>query len=271
MFPWQPGGQNVDRLIAKGRYGRASRLLREQLAQRPTDVHLRQKLADTLALAGEPHEATRLLGPLVEELAAEGFLAKAIALVKKIQRIDPEHRGLEEKLAELAHRAEADAASTPRVPADETYVPNQVRAVQKSPLFSDFAADELHALIRGWRLLTYEPGEIVLCEGEPGTSLLVLASGAVRVYVRNELGHQVEIRRLGAGEIFGEISILTGQARTATITAAEPSEILELQQKTLREIAGQHPKVGAVIRDYCRARAGSPEEIQAREEIELPL
>ncbi len=278
MFRQYSADHEVDNLIAKGRYSRAIKLLRERLEARPRDVQLRQKLADTLARDGGEREAVTLLEPLVEWYANDGFLAKAMAIVKKIQRIDPEHHDLDAELGQLTRLCEESAALDPPGllrPRLEPVVPlkiaEEVRVFQHSPLFGDFSPGELCALIRGLELLSFASGEIVISEGEPGSSLLVLASGSVRVYVRNELNHQVEVRRLGPGSFFGEISILTGQARTATVTAAESCEILELDRFTLQRIGEERPRVVRVIQELCERRAGSPEEMAARQEIELPL
>jgi len=63
---------------------------------------------------------------------------------------------------------------------------------------------------------------------------------------------------------FGEVSVLTGSPRTATVTAATPVELLELDVATLDAIAARHPRVDVVLREFCEARTGSVEEIRAR-------
>ena len=279
MINWYGAGRDVDHQIAKGRYSKAVRMLREMLADDPADGHLRRKLADVLALDGRRDEATSILEGIVDQYADDGFITKAIAVVKKIQRIDPKREDLNEKLAGLAHRRDEldESSNLELVVPDQAEEPSQsdsqgdMEALLRSPLFTDFSISDLLAFIQGLNLLTFQPGEIVISEGEPGTSLLVLATGQVRVYVRNDFGHQVQLRTLEPGEFFGEISILTGLARTATVTAAAPCEILELDQKTLETIGEEHPRVSSVIRDVCLKRAKSPEEILARTELEIPL
>lgn len=281
MANWYGAGRDVDRLIAKGRYAKAVKLLRELLEDAPADAHLTRKLADVLALDGKTAEASLILEGMVQGYAGDGFLTKAIAVVKKIQRIDPERQDLSEQLAGLAHERERLRAGSPLPSAAKPAGPQEpdtttpgtdgLEAVLRSPLFTDISISDLQALIQGLNLLTFQPGEIVIAEGEPGASLLVLANGQVRVYVKNDVGHQVQIRTLEPGEFFGEISILTGQARTATVTAAEPCEILELGRKTLDEIGQRHPRVPQVIREVCERRARSPEELLARNDLEIPL
>ena len=55
----------------------------------------------------------------------------------------------------------------------------------RSPLFSDFSPEELLAIIQGLSLLSLEPGEILMTEGESGGSLFLLTTGSVRAYVKN--------------------------------------------------------------------------------------
>lgn len=270
MFGWDVSEQDIDRLIARGKHSKAVKPLRALVREHPGDIHLRQKLADVLARTGESREAVSILEALVDHFAEDGFNAKAIAIAKKIQRIDPDRADIEERLVGLLHRPETSPGAPLDSEPDDEY-PTEVETFRLSPLFTDFSPEELLALIQGLDLLTFEPGQILIAEGEPGTSLLVVASGEVRVYVRNDVNHQVEIRRLGAGEFFGEISILTGQPRTATVVAAEPCEILELDKGKVDEIGRRYPNVPKVIREFAGVRAMSPEEITARQDIELPL
>lgn len=284
MVNWYGAGRDADRLIAKGRYAKAGKLLREMIADSPADVHLKKKLADVLALDGKKAEASSILENMVEHYAGDGFLTKAIAVVKRIQRIDPGRQDLSQRLAGLAHEREKVHGTSPRVseesagqgssPGEAETAGRRVddlEAVLRSPLFVDFSITDVLALIQGLNLVTFQAGEIVMAEGEPGASLLVLASGQVRVYVRNDVGHQVQLRVLQAGEFFGEISILTGQARTATVTAAEPCEVLELGRTTIQELGKKHPQFRQVIREVCESRARSPEELLARSDLEIPL
>jgi len=140
------------------------------------------------------------------------------------------------------------------------------REVVRSPLFSDFSEAELRAVIRGLRLLTFDAGDIVLSEGEPGDTLFVLATGAVKVFVKNPEGRFRLVREMGEGSFFGEISVLSGTPRTATITAAARCEVLELDRVTLDEIADNHPRVWPVLVEFAERRSGSREEERIRRE-----
>jgi Cyclic nucleotide-binding domain/Tetratricopeptide repeat len=122
-----------------------------------------------------------------------------------------------------------------------------------SPLFKDFSVEELVAVIAGLKLLTFERGKVILREGEPGNSLYMLTSGAVKAFVKRD-GKQVPIAELEEGAFFGEGSILTGKPRTATIVATEHSELLELDRPTLDSITQTHPHVWDVLQEFANQR-----------------
>jgi len=269
MLSWFGGEDDVGILINKKRYAKAAKVLRQQLDPRPDDVHLRQRLADVLVLDGDGVAALKILDEMVDQFAEAGFDAKAIAVLKKMQRIDPDRREIENKLTALIKRRDQGVWERVETLAIKVDAPPdranaQLPAVQRSPLFGTFSAQELLAVIRGLSLLTFEPGEIIVSEHEPGSSLFVVAAGSVRVYVRDAGASNRQVRTLEEGEFFGEISLLSGKARTATITAATPTEILELDRETLDTIVVQHPQVPKIIRDVSAARAMSAEEVRAR-------
>jgi hypothetical protein len=124
-----------------------------------------------------------------------------------------------------------------------------------TPLFRDFSQEELVALIGGLELVTAEPGEILMSAGEPGDSLYVLTTGLVRAYTRTQEGRHVQARLMTDGDFFGEISVLTGNPRTATITAVTPCDLLKLDRPTLDAIVGSHPRVREVLQDFYSQRA----------------
>src|SRR4051812_46209759 len=101
-------------LLAKKQFAKAVELAQGQLKGRPRDGRLRLQLADTLIAAGRGREAAPLLKEMADELAAEGFAAKAIAILKRIKKIDPGRLDVEKRLASvIAERARRDAAQAP--------------------------------------------------------------------------------------------------------------------------------------------------------------
>jgi len=148
------------------------------------------------------------------------------------------------------------AGATPAATKDE---PRGGSQIVVSPLFRDFAVDEMVAVIQGLRLVTHERGEVILREGEPGMSLYMLTSGRVRAFKKDAAtGKQNPLGDLKEGAFFGEMSILTGQPRMASVVALSRCELLELDRPTLDGITKTHPHVWDVLREFAEKRTARP-------------
>ena len=123
-----------------------------------------------------------------------------------------------------------------------------------SPLFRDFSVDEMVAVIQGLKLLSYERGAVILREGQGGGSLYMLTSGRVRAFKKGADAKQNPLGDLKEGAFFGEMSILTGQPRMASVVALARCELLELDRPTLDEITKTHPHVWDVLREFAEKR-----------------
>jgi cAMP-dependent protein kinase regulator len=275
MYPWKfsevvmaswLSGTSLEDLIAQKSYDKAVEILDARLEKDSRNVRLRLQLGDVLALSGRKDRAVKTLLALVDQLAADGFVPKAIAVLKKVQRLQPRNPGVEERLADLCQSEDGETIARRsgilKAPA-ATSRPEPASA-PRPPLFSDFAREELVEVIRGLRFLSFDPGAILMTEGERGDSLLILTSGSVRAFVKNQEGRNNEVRTMEEGEFFGEISLLTGKPRTATVTAATSVELLELDRATLDDISSRHPRVRAVVEEFAAKRSGSERERLAR-------
>lgn len=235
---------SIEELLAHEKYDQAIELLEQRLSQDPENVRVRLQFGDALVSRGEKERAAKILLGLVDQLSADGLVSQAIVALKKLKHVEPHRTNIEVALADSLR------------PLDP--------GVSASPLFSDFSRDELIEVIRGIALRSFAPGGIVMTEGEEGDSLFILTTGMVRAFVKNQAGHNVEVRRMEEGEFFGEISLLTGKPRTATITAATRCELLELDRTTLDDISQRHPRVSSIVEEFYQRRAGSELELDAR-------
>ena len=428
--------EDVVSLIAARKYARAIEVLKALLHKKGPNPSLRMQLADVLILADKKQEAVALLLPLADQYAQDGFAAKAVSVLKKIQKVDPGRRDVEQRLARQIEERQREAvrpretttalgmeeagasfpvepepeagasldigfamapvsapaeptvrfeappaaeraplppraapppsspeamqasspdstlpvtsplvspslgaeplpvlveipptprpayapapAAPPLEPAIEDYdllyagsadaeeidVPLEIIEEPKaaepmsagqfadelmglvdsvfqefaapaesalvapavappsqivvSPLFRDFAVDEMVAVIQGLRLLTFDRGGVILREGSPGGSLYTLTSGRVRAFKKDPAtGRQNQIGDLAEGAFFGEMSILTGQPRMASIVALTRCELLELDRPTLDDITKTHPHVWNVLREFAGKREAS--------------
>lgn len=106
-------GDDVVSLIAAKKYARAIEVLKAQLQKKGANPSLRMQLADVLILADKKQEAVALLIPLADQFAREGFAAKAVSVLKKIQKVDPGRRDVEERLARQIEEKQREAVSLP--------------------------------------------------------------------------------------------------------------------------------------------------------------
>ena len=110
-------------------------------------------------------------------------------------------------------------------------------------------------------------GETIFREGEPGRCLYVVTQGAVEVRHAGTPPLAPPLRRIEAGEAFGEIALLEGGVRTASaIAAAEPTELAEIDKARFIDLVGQQPAFAlTLMRSMARRlRASDPAESGAR-------
>lgn len=107
--------------------------------------------------------------------------------------------------------------------------------------FADtLTADELDALAVGARDVQFDRGATIIREHDAGDSLFVVVQGAVAVSIR-DAGMDRSVATLRDGEIFGEMSLLTGAARAATVLAQTPVIALEVDHSALRPLLSAEP------------------------------
>jgi len=383
MLSWLSGGQSLQQLIAAKKWDKAVVQLQAEIKAAPKDSRTRMQLADVLIEAGRGKDAVPILLKLAQEFGTEGSAPRAIAVLKKIERIQPGRSDVQKALAALIRKSAPKApvssglgdivrgsdqfemeeigldlrpssiepsdflfqapaalaapppstpeavkpapspkkeeeeievedlvmpppktlleiASTPPPPVPVAAAPAPVQVVEmsqaasmiaamndtdkglfedlldtiesvlaeapaavspraaspkiSSPLFADFSEADLVAVIQGLELATYGPGDILILEGDPGTSLFVITSGVVRAFVRQADGKNKQVREMGEGSFFGEIAVLSGKPRTATVTAKSTVEALVLERKTLDNICKTHPSVRTTLQKFAAER-----------------
>jgi hypothetical protein len=392
MLSWLSGGQNLQQLIASKKWDKAIVQLQSEIKNAPKDSRTRMQLADVLIEAGRGKDAVPILLKLAQEFGAEGSAPRAIAVLKKIERIQPGRSDVQKALAALLKKTTrsapvssgieeivrgsqqfemeeigldlrpanaafepsqflfsppanvaapppstpdavkaaaplpsireeeesvqmedlivlppkslleiASAPPPPPGPSDAapfvleapqvvqmTEAANMIAAMNDSdkglfddlldtieavlaeepaapppgpqapkvvsPLFADFSETDLLAVIQGLELVSYAPGDILITQGEPGTSLFVITSGVVRAFVKQADGKNKMVREMGEGSFFGEIAVLSGKPRTATVTAKSGVEALILERKTLDNICKTHPSVRTTLQKFGSER-----------------
>ncbi|MGD8861263.1 MAG: cyclic nucleotide-binding domain-containing protein [Myxococcales bacterium] len=88
------------------------------------------------------------------------------------------------------------------------------------PLFSDLSPEEIVDVLRIARMGSFEPGDKLMARGERGDWAFVIEQGEGSVRVVDSRGEEVEVARVGPGEVLGELSLVDGQPRSADVVAS---------------------------------------------------
>jgi hypothetical protein len=102
----------------------------------------------------------------------------------------------------------------------------------------------------------FADGEVVIAQGQPGEGVFIVADGETVVLLRDEQGASRELARLGVGEVFGEMSLLTKQPVTADVVARGPVRTFQLGIEDFERIAREHPELGIVLTYLIGERLG---------------
>lgn len=133
------------------------------------------------------------------------------------------------------------------------------------PLFSELPLSDLERLVGKTSPVEMDAGEVLMQEGTPGGSLYLLLEGEFEVTKRS--GQQdVQIALRGAGEVFGEISILDRAPRSATLTATRPSSLLELSQEAFEDVIQNSPQAALALLGTITSRLRNTEAMLRQHE-----
>lgn len=106
------------------------------------------------------------------------------------------------------------------------------------PIFSGCSKKELQTIARAVRPIEHEAGTVIAAEGEPGAGLFVIDSGSADVTIGGR-----KVNHLEAGEFFGEMALLDGGPRTATVTAKTDISLFVLTEWVYRGLLSEHPSI----------------------------
>ena len=219
--------ENAATLLARREYARAVPLLARDLSKYPNNPRIRLQYADALAGTGSHEEAVKQYEETAKYYEDNGLTVQAIAVRKKAEKV----RG--------------------QIPAEPMFK----RKVPKSPFFEVLGDEERQALVAEMELEQHDEGHVIISEGQPGTSMYVIASGEVKVFTTGKDNKPVYLAKLGEGDFFGEVSVLTGKPRTATITASQPTSLLRLDKDKLDNALSKYPGIRKVLDEFYRKRA----------------
>ena len=299
------------------------RLLQERLEERPMDLDARMRMARTFRLLESPKESVAHYGAVARYLSLGGHPLQAIAVLKELLQVDPNHEDSLLFLAKLYARTRAADASNrgrvavpildgptsvastggapsgmtglwrairPAATADLTVVhsADDVGAVvdtdadaiddaiddadiaavdddlvsfeavlSKVPLFAGLDAAAFVELSHDMVLSHASAGAVVFSAGDPGDSCIVIARG--EAVVRRGRTHdgavvEVEVDRLGPGDIAGLFALVRTEARQASLVATTPLDYFEIDRAAVERLLQRNPTARAALAVVLRDR-----------------
>ncbi|OYW06505.1 MAG: hypothetical protein B7Z61_02280 [Acidobacteria bacterium 37-71-11] len=270
MLKGKPRFESLDHYLANRDYGLALEAIAQEIKRRPENFNLLLRQAEILGLAGDRDKAIEVYRGLARHFAEQGFYARAIAVINKVVRLDPGRQEVTRELArfiaaqqatEHDQRARLDRATAPAAP-DQAASPGadaMARQAEKeraaSRFFAEFPPAALERLISTTAVRSFAAGEKIVREGDRGASWFLIEEGEVEVQTTDPSGRHLLLAQLGPGEFFGEVAVLTGKPRTATIVARNGVTTIEISRQDLDQIAAAHPEVRSVLQRFYEKRA----------------
>ncbi len=133
-------------------------------------------------------------------------------------------------------------------------------ATHSSILVSSLDADEWSTLFETSQRRTYNSGEMIFSEGDPGESLILIEKGRAEISITSLSGRKSVLAHMGPGEVLGEIAALDGGGRTATAVAASAMDVRVLARQNILSFVSDRPNVArAIIEELCRKTRNATE------------
>jgi CRP/FNR family transcriptional regulator, cyclic AMP receptor protein len=125
------------------------------------------------------------------------------------------------------------------------------------PIFSELTAENLEKIEKVGTRKIYPKNEIILLEEDAGTALFVIVRGKVKVSRASTDGREVILTILGDGDFFGEMAILDGLTRSASVTAIEESDLFLIQRNDFLNLLHAYPEVSVALLQELTTRLRS--------------
>jgi CRP/FNR family transcriptional regulator, cyclic AMP receptor protein len=127
--------------------------------------------------------------------------------------------------------------------------------------FRTFDEESVKEILGVLKVARFAPGQTILEKGEPGRNLYIVASGKVEVLAEDG----IRIAVLGKGEVFGEMSLISGDPVAATVRAVEPIALLYLSGSFFRELLQRTPSIQIYLTRLLARRIANTNVIRVQD------
>lgn len=133
----------------------------------------------------------------------------------------------------------------------------KVELIKRVPLFSECSRKDLNEIAGIADEIDLAEGKELTKEGGPGREFFVLIEGQADVKKRSR-----RVNRLGPGDFFGEIALVTDRPRTATVVATSPVRALVITDRSFRRLLQNQPQIQSKVMSALAARLGPDENLE---------
>ena len=141
----------------------------------------------------------------------------------------------------------------PEVPTEAELYNSHAESLAKVPVFAPLSEEEVEKLARGSMRRIFAPGEAIVRMGQEGRSMFVVTRGNVKVQITDNNMPKI-INRLTINDFFGEMSLLTGEPRSANVIAEDEVEVLEIRKGALKPIFEANPDLMSSVTEIIEER-----------------
>src|SRR3989304_2770204 len=124
---------------------------------------------------------------------------------------------------------------------------DEIGFLRNVPIFAELEDKDLQRIAKLGTSQKYKKGNIVVLEQESGAALFVIVAGKVKVVRMDEGGKEVILSMFGPGEFFGEMSLLDGMARSASVVATVKAELFMIHRRDFLELLHEYPSVAIAL------------------------
>jgi len=146
-------------------------------------------------------------------------------------------------------------------------------------IFQPFSDQDKLYLSKEMRKRDKKEGEWIVKKGGKGDSMFIIIEGAVVIETETALGMRVEVARLGAGDFFGEMALMTGEVRTADVRALSATTFYEIEKQSIAPLLVRNPQIMRTLSNILYQRkmelesfeSSVQEAIEQQESLKLQL
>jgi CRP-like cAMP-binding protein len=125
----------------------------------------------------------------------------------------------------------------------QRYTMNIADLLAQTPLFAELTQEELQRIAEAARMRAYQPGEVIVREGERTAGCFIILTGQVEAVKDADTARPTVLAQMGPGEIFGEMSMIDDHPRSATVRTLDATECVELRRSDFMAELQRTPEI----------------------------